>query len=526
MYRACPLLFFIEEQANSVKDNQLRTYARMANSIPSNDHDLMRLSQVLMPHIVAGRWHICLALTWLYMVRSGGPRLSSLSMMTTQNSDLNAISQLAVQLNEARSVSDVDQVLDSAPCRLMTVFDYMLMQPRYGDDADAAPTPSFAVYHRESDVIELLDSDLSALGIPAFHRRVYLVAASNFAHHLKALSQEVHQYYYTPNWWVVPEAFDDKAQGYRLKIHAVLPNLFSALLGNEAKPDYSLRVYAGEYINFPEYVAQWNNGEAGTRLWVALTINNEQKIGDEAIDHLRRAKEKRADVVLLPELCSTPAVEARIVEWLENENGIDAEQMSAISMVIAGSRHLKAALSNDFHNVSMVFDGSGERIAPLCQQKLTRVSLANLPAGSGNANGTPVSVHVVEHISTESEVGVLATPIGLHANVICLDLGQGIPSVKVPIEQIPLAWLWVPSLSKNTKAHQTRAKEVCLAHPTRIACANQGPVRFDVTLGDKSDSHFASGCSFAFTVDGSGTNLVVPTDSDAAAGWMLFEFDG
>lgn len=495
----------------------------MKNNLEVTHPDPVRLRNVLMPHIQSGHWHVSLALTWLYMVHSGGPRLSALSIATIRDERFSDIVRLAEGLNQDRVAANIDPLLAAAPCHVLTVFDYLLTQPRLSLDDEAAPTSSFGVYHRANEVITLPAADLAALGIADFHQKVYLVEASSFSDRPRSAKQEIHPYHYTPHWWVVPTRLDDKPQGYSLEIGPVTTNLFGAFARANKTASRLLRVYVGEYIQFPTYVAKWADGASEKKLWMATGIRNEQAVGDEAIEHLRRAKADGADVVVLPELSSSPTMEARIIEWLEDENVRNDEQDHVIGMVVAGSRHSQTTTSDVF-NVSMVFDRSGAEVSPLCQKKLTRVSLPNFRTGKKDADGKDMTVHVVEDISTDSRVGLLASPIGLHANVICLDLGQSVPTVKVPLELIPLSWLWVPSLSNNTDAHKKRAREICLTHPTRISCANQGPVWFDADRAADSESLFKAGCSFALTVDHDGTNEATAVGNDEAAGWRLFDF--
>lgn len=100
-------------------------------------------------------------------------------------------------------------------------------------------------------------------------------------------------------------------------------------------------------------------------------------------------------------------------------------------------------------------------IPEFSHRKLTAVALSAAGVVEGNQVGTGLTL--------------VGTPCGVRSVIICLDLCQDAATDRLPLDRLPIDWLWVPSLSAHTTAHRARAAALSARRPSRQACRPPPP---------------------------------------------------
>lgn len=177
--------------------------------------------------------------------------------------------------------------------------------------------------------------------------------------------------------------------------------------------------------------------DAGTRRSGLLTM-------------LDAAAAAEADLVVLPELCLPPDLQAEVENWLD-------AHAHPFGLVLPGTFH--EAQGPRFFNRARLRDGIGATV--LEHRKLK----------SACFDGRP------EQIEGGGRLDLLDTPLGLFAIPICLDYCEvGIPFPEL-WQRLGLEWALVPAFGPDSsvRAHARRAKEMAGFFATVTVLANQHP---------------------------------------------------
>jgi predicted amidohydrolase len=377
--------------------------------------ELTQFVQLLLPDLQAGDWPRSLVVAWdaLRTDRNTAVSWSQQTQKAQTSPRLDDFEQWL--LNESVDTTALEDRLQRCPCLILAALDRLALRGSSGRRQLLNEPQRYLLGQQTYWLVRRATPYRSETG-----------QAADLNQHL-------------PHWRVIPESFDPRDGARRLRLFESR----AVELSFENAPD-ELVVYLVEFDTDPRYAPDFSQN------WVAQELVNEADLAAEALEHLRRATAARADVIVFPELCVSPAVELTIRGYLRG-----AEHPHRL--VVAGSFHVRDG--DQYFNQALVLDPFGNEIADWRHRKLTAVSLQRGKISEG--------------ITRATELRVAATPCGLQAVVICLDLAQAQPWEAVPLEDLALDWLWVPSWSKNTHAHQAKAKECLKFQSTTTACANQ-----------------------------------------------------
>lgn len=175
------------------------------------------------------------------------------------------------------------------------------------------------------------------------------------------------------------------------------------------------------------------------------------------IDLIKQAKQEGIHVLIMPELTITPDIRKEITDkmWQNfRQHGKDHEL--SVPIIVLGSFHEQHDGKWRNHSCGVlgvdgeaVF-GADKRKSVTYQNKAELIQCAPTP------------------------FTCLFTPIGLMAITICKDLfDSGYPSTAHLLDKMPLDWLFVPSMSNETRLHKDKAKALYNTLGTIVAIANQ-----------------------------------------------------
>lgn len=472
------------------------------------DDTLAELWLILCPLIKQKEWYQCLALTWLTVYRS--PALVSSELIErTGNAppDCLSVGQIVDYLDSDNFEEKLSSEWKQSPCSFLTAFDE-LIEFRYSRE-NGAISEHPNLFESEKDLHELDANFMTRLGINVEHRKFYVVPAPLHLRSFGTREQDVHPYRYTQHRWVIPAECDLIPPGRMLSFDVPTLVFKQAMEQIIIRNPRLLRIYLAEYITEPLYEAIWQK-KKGSNQWVAKSITNWKSLASEAIRHLERAQAQRADIVIFPELCDSAEISEEIREWLlDTYEASQKTQTPLFAMVVTGSHHRKQD-TGEWVNRANAFDHQGNCIRALSHEKLTRVQLAKLK--------------IIEGIKCMTGIRVVQSAIGIQAIIICLDLAQSAQQGRIPLENVPFSWLWVPSLSDGVSAHKVRAKELSAQLPICVACTNQGPVTFDPSMDPPIRSNFPPFDSFVMAAGYK--DRIVPTQAESRLeGWKYFEVE-
>lgn len=301
---------------------------------------------------------------------------------------------------------------------------------------------------------------------------------------------------YFPRWEVIP-AIPDPAQESR-SVAVIAPSnaMISSLKAYVGAPTIS--VYLAEFEESPQFVSEWAVGDELTT-WKAKGLQNSSDLAELARGHIRRAFSRGVNAIVFPEL----AVDHEVLQGIKTElrARLVASPEQAPALVIAGSFH--AEVDGKTLNRSLILDAAGNSVTfqdgtTFFHDKLTSVQLSAPKIIEGNDVGDVVTL--------------MCSPIGTHAVVICLDLGQAASADAVPLEKLPIRWLWVPSMSQTVKPHEAKSKTMCTQRAVTVACANQAAADFGLApSGHPLALSGALGTSFVYQTTASATEKSRPT---------------
>lgn len=305
---------------------------------------------------------------------------------------------------------------------------------------------------------------------------------------------------YTSPYHLVPDTLD----GLKIQVtdsgSTLLDERFHAIRASGR----AVRVYVAEFLYPLDFIDA--SGALPDSRWNATGLKNEAQIEQLALAHLNSANAAGCDVVIYPELAITPKIQRAIqlhlltrahiasarkagadtVIFPEIESSYSGPRViqlapwadlnaldnpvasSGVALVICGSFHHPNQLANGYSNVAYALDGAGNVVPGFTHRKLTFVSIG----------GHQTSSTLNEAIELGDTLSLVATPIGLLCSCICLDLAQKLPGYVIPLSHVPFTFMFVPSLSRNTNAHQESAKDILRNRQASVICANQGPAIF------------------------------------------------
>lgn len=284
---------------------------------------------------------------------------------------------------------------------------------------------------------------------------------------------------FNPHWYVVPEIPEIAQPRRRIKPYAATVGLRTACAYIQTRGK-ALHVYLAELECKPAFESELSGASGSPQAWLAKGLHNVADVSAEVIEHLVRAKELQADVVVFPELTIPGAIKGAIQDWISDNNTPSATDDHAIGWVVAGSFHEEDTKSTTrcHHNRAFAVDRSGDTIEGFTHRKITQVTLKGGYITEANLAG--------------EEIGLQHSPLGIQTVVICLDLAQAIEPDRLPLHLLPINWLWVPSLSEEVSAHQSRARNINLSMPMRVICANQAKAAFPPGAMELKGSHLQS----------------------------------
>jgi predicted amidohydrolase len=310
------------------------------------------------------------------------------------------------------------------------------------------------------------------LGFPAYWSKIFLWPNADRRNlRARVAMQGLSRQRFAPCWHVMPDVPDQNQRTRTIEVAAVNGPYSEDCLNIRERG--RMRIYVVEFATAPVFVGQLSG--SGNNCWSALALANETAMIEEALRHLGRAAETRADVVIFPELTVSPQVKQAIADAMA------ARMDSSVSLVIAGSFHEATGAGLPAKNVTCALDRFGNAIQ-VGNQTLTedwRHEKQN-PVILAGADGELV---LRENLQPGSKLMLVHTPLGLQGIVNCLDLAQAAAISTLRLELIPTSLLWVPSMSATVSAHLAHAATLRLNHNTIVICSNQSIARF-------SEQHF------------------------------------
>lgn len=333
--------------------------------------------------------------------------------------------------------------------------------------------------------VSLTEQERAAVGLNDWLEDIFIFPKTQ-AHVKAPVEKQTHGHgRYFPRWEVVPAIPDPSQESRRLAVVAPSNTTVSSMKGYINSPQ--MIVYLAEFAQAPQFLSEWAVCDELTT-WKAKGLNNATELAALAREHVRRAFSRNADVIVFPELVVDHKVLQGIKDELRARSLTTPEQAPAL--VVAGSFH--AEVNGQTLNRSLILDAAGNSVmledgTAFFHDKLTSVQLSAQRIIEGNDVG-----HVVT---------LMCSPIGTHAVAICLDLGQAASADAVPLEKLPIRWLWVPSMSQSVSPHETKSKTICTQRAVTVACANQADADFGLA---------PSGSSLALS-GGLGTSFVYQT---------------
>ena len=463
--------------------------------------DLLALSALLAACLSQGRFAQGLAYAWLVLSHKDADRFKDWSITAaTGERQLRQGRQDALRNvdhgDESALARAVEAALRVDPPLLIEHLDFLLLnaagQQFRTEGADGFPED---IYERHVLRVVLSREALQECGVASTFDTMYLVRRNTAAPKSPVQRQPVDPDRFNPNWYLFSRV-PDPSQPARVA-EGMPPSIGfeRACARIAARPSSALKIYLAEFATALAFDAELSPDHGGARLWTAHGLLNYEVIAQEAIAHLANAKTAGADVVMFPELTGPEPVRLCIADWLDRENEAFEREAHTIGWVLAGSFHEKDAAAlpaRGPQNVAFALDGRGNAIPELAHVKLTSVALDLANIIEGNDRG--------------KRVQLIGTPIGIQALIICLDLCQDARSDRLPLEHLPLDWLWVPSMIDKVAPHLTRSASIARQRLMHIACANQATALCAKGVELKG----AAGQSFLFGPSGRSSSALEP----------------
>ncbi|NTW55182.1 MAG: hypothetical protein HGB15_10625 [Chlorobaculum sp.] len=191
--------------------------------------------------------------------------------------------------------------------------------------------------------------------------------------------------------------------------------------------------------------------------FVCDDLSDTAKRSSTTLKLIKKAKKAGVQVLVMPELTITPGIAQEItLEMERNSRQYGQDHELAVPIVILGSFHEDC--SGKWRNHSRgVLGIDGQQVFAADKRK------------------SVTYMEKAEWIeSAPTPFICLSTPIGLMSITICKDLfDNGTPSTSALLNNLPLDWLLVPSMSQSTSLHREKAKSLYNTLGTIVAVANQ-----------------------------------------------------
>lgn len=245
--------------------------------------------------------------------------------------------------------------------------------------------------------------------------------------------------------WILPARLGDIGITVRAAPHRVRARCADWLQRGR------VRIWVGD---FPDGIRPDWLPESECPGWRAVRLDDDAGTRQAGLlAMLDAAAAAEADLVVLPELCLPPDLQAEVENWLD-------AHAHPFGLVLPGTFH--EAEGPRFFNRARLRDGIGATV--LEHRKLKSACFDDRP----------------ELIEGGGRLDLLDTPVGLFAIPICLDYCEiGIPFGEL-WQRLGLEWALVPAFGPDcsVRAHARRAKEMAGFFATVTVLANQHPDGF------------------------------------------------
>lgn len=196
--------------------------------------------------------------------------------------------------------------------------------------------------------------------------------------------------------------------------------------------------------------------------WIAVRRGDAAVLDAATAATMAAAAEREADVVVLPELALGPSSLASLQDQLRRSSRRHP------ALVVVGVTHEGSGAGPLVVNEAVLLDGDGREL--LRHRKLVAFSTMDGSAGLTE-----------ERLDPGHSIGVLPTPVGNMAVLICKDLFADRPEAALRLGYV--TWLLVPSLSRTTGPHRDRARQLRPRRITTVVCNTWHPEPDRVTHG-------------------------------------------
>lgn len=197
--------------------------------------------------------------------------------------------------------------------------------------------------------------------------------------------------------------------------------------------------------------------------FICPEISDEKRRLSSAVSLIKNAKEKGVHVLVMPELTITPGIREEIIkQMMHNSIEYGSSHELSVPIVVLGSYHEQ--VDGKWRNHSCgVLGLDGQKLFAADKRKSVTYS---------SSHTYPPKAEWIDCAPTPFTC--LATPIGLMAITICKDMfDTGAPSTATLLNNLPLDWLLVPSMSQKIRLHKFKAKSLHDTLGTIVAVANQ-----------------------------------------------------
>ncbi len=371
-----------------------------------------------------------LAYAWHYLMKDDSQQFATMSNSGSMNSEY----LRNLLMKNDLSAAEIENALEHAPLSLIFALDSL---------AENQSTPEVGKTDISSRKFRFEIVNGQKLHI------VYVVKDVWRASNVATLGQSHSPRQYHPNFLIFYENFDPGAGSRALNVQR--SQRFNSFIDGLLESQDRLNVYLAEFPDPPCLTLTGGLNASKKKLFKVDGLTNETEICIAVKNHLDRAKVMGCNVAVFPELCMPAECIETVRQWFAKQT----ESELSLKFVVAGSFHVKDG--EKFKNVCSVILSDGTELEELKQHKLMSFSDA----------------YYVEDIDTfPPTVKILRSGIGLHASSICIDLASELPT-RIPYNQIPLSWLWVPSMSGSASALASASTAPNLSNGTSTICANQ-----------------------------------------------------
>jgi hypothetical protein len=262
-----------------------------------------------------------LACSWLAIAHGtrGYYKKSSSEYSTSDHEHWSAVVRSLVEFDWSQLPQGPNPLfgLESMPVLLIQVCDELLASRSVGATAEEGKIAEMeALYERDVVSIDLDQSLMTTLGVALTGQRVFLVRRRRSSEKSPVQRQHLDPERFNINFHVIPE-LPDRNQAHRLVDVKSASNGLVLGCQNVAKRETrTLKVYVAEFECTPEFESRMVTEPGARTAWIAIDIKNAGQMRDAVIQHLIRARDAAADVVVFPELMFPKSLRMAVSEWL------------------------------------------------------------------------------------------------------------------------------------------------------------------------------------------------------------------